>query len=229
MFTHQKRLILLFLFAFLITGCVGQKQKEDFSVYAKQMDYIDDTLMQNQNMGETANVTEMMFSAGVKIKALSDVPGIDDPAILVNGISITKREIETQSILDNVQGSFPLKETIDILIRTRAMQAEAIILGIEPSQDKIDNFLEHTKRGFGSDAEGGEEIYGYLKGMEITMEEYLTTLEEVVYVMFQCEDLWASVEPSRKFKSYEEYIDTLVAKANIEILDPEIKKLFSNK
>jgi len=177
-------------------------------------------------MDEMANTIETMFSMGARIKALSDIPGIDDIVILVEGISITRREIETQSILDNSYGAVLLKETVDDIIREKAVQAEAVLLGIEPSQDNINSYLEQIRLGFENDVTGNELLLSYLEGMEMTVEEYLETMDKVAYVMFQGGALWASIESLQTYKTYEEYANDLMSKAKVEIFDPEIKSLF---
>ena len=60
-----------------------------------------------------------------------------------------------------------------------------------------------------------------------TQEEYLSTLEETSYDMFQREALWESVKASQNDKDYEQYMDELICNAEIEILDPQVDKLLA--
>ena len=233
MHLRQRWIVILIMLSSIMTGlifltsCNIYSQKENYTVFAEEVDYFTDyETAQRRSMEEMTNAIKTMFSVGARTKALSDIQGIDDTAILVNGISITTREIETQSILDNSYETVPLKDTIDSMIRTKAAQSEAILLGVEPLQDDIDTFIEQTRKAFDGDVVGNEVIYSYLEGMEMTVDEYLEMMEEVSYLMSQREALWASVEPSKKYRDYEKYVDALVAKATIEILDPEIKVLF---
>ncbi len=183
-------------------------------------------LIPEPNM-EQEKIIEIMYDNGVKIKALSDVVGIDEPAILVNNQPITKREIETAIILNDHKGT-PVKKTIAFFIRTKALELEAERLGIQPSEDKLNTYLSQIRAAFKSeDTVGNELIFAYLDGMNVTIEEYLTSYEQVAYRLLRRGALWESIEKTGKFKDLEEYGNELVKKAKIEILDPDIEKIFS--
>ena len=228
MYKYWKLVISLVIVGlFCLGGCIGKDQN------GKPMDFtmqIDDTgkdvSISSNDADSDTNEKELWYSIGARIKGISMIQGIDDPAILVNGYSITKKEIETQKILKDAPNSSSLKENINLMIRAKVVWAEAIRLGIQPSQDRINAYVEQSKEGLG---EGTPEmILSYIEGMGITQEEYLAMLEKAAYEMFQKEALWTFVESSQKDKDYERYVDGLVKKANIEILDPDIKKLLSH-
>lgn len=169
---------------------------------------------------------ELWYSVGVKCKELSTVPGIDDPVILVNGLQITKRTVEFQKALQILPNSKPLKDEIISIVRSKVVQSEAIKRGIQPSQESIDAYLEQNLDVLKNEAPGSAPILAYIEGMGMTIEEYMETQEELAYNMYQRSALWLSVEATQE--SYDKFVDELVEKADIEILDSEIKSLFPN-
>lgn len=234
MFAHQKRLLTTFaIIGLYLTGCLNHVQKEIPMESTEQTvagDVHNDATIHEEGITpypDTGTEGEIMFSIGVKTKELSNIPEIDDPAILVNGQPITKREIETQRIMDNARKTIPLKKSIDVLIRVKALQIEAEWLGIEPAQDRIDTYLEDIKSAFDSGEDvGNEVVFEYMKGLEMTEEEFLAEQKKAAYKLFRQAALWESVEPSKKYKDIKEYGNKLVEKAKIEFLDPDIENLY---
>ena len=171
--------------------------------------------------------SDTWLSLGAEIRELNSISGMDEPVILVNGYPITKKEIETQKIYSKYLGKETLKESIDSLIRARVAKTEAMRLDIQPSREKIDAYLKQVDETLKNKAVGTETIFAYMEGAGITQEEYLSTLEETSYDMFQREALWESVKASQNDKDYEQYMDELVCNAEIEILDPEVEELLT--
>lgn len=207
-----------------LTSCSGQESRNsDFMSTAIQED--------NSNTDDFASYDEetqkeLWYSVGVKCKELSTVPGIDDPVILVNGLQITKRTVEFQKALQILPNSKPLKDEIISIVRSKVVQSEAIKRGIQPSQESIDAYLEQNLDVLKNEASGSAPILAYIEGMGMTIEEYMETQEELAYNMYQRSALWLSVKATQE--SYDKFVDELVEKADIEILDSEIKSLFPN-
>ena len=204
------------------SGCSEQENKNvAFMSSAKQV---------HNNEGDYVGLTEkeakeIGISVGLKNKELlSAISGVDEPAVLVNGIPITNRTICYQKALQLYPGMRTLKEEIISIIRTKAVQSEAVKKGIEPSQATIDAYLQEELNTLKNGTFGLDFELGYIEGMDITIEEYVKSRKQMIYDMFQRNAFWDSLQPMKK--SREEYIDDLVKKAKIEILDTEIKQLF---
>lgn len=184
----------------------------------------------NQNtsilIGDSNNIIndrEKGVSLGEKIRVLSGNPEMTNVVIVVDGYNITKKEVETERIMSTMPNSGTFEERVEELIRVIVFQAEAERLGIFPSQDRINKLLEQSKTGL---EEGKNDfLLGYIEGMGITQDEYFEKLEDVSYKMFQREALWNQVCAEGEYDSYDEYSKKLVEKANIQILDPELKQL----
>ena len=198
-------------------------------------------------MKEQKKEIEQMRSLGIKYKELSTIPQMEDPAILVNGQAITKKSIEFAKAQVNIQitkfkNDFQtlFKREVILMVRANMVKQEAIRKGIKPSKDLIDGHLEEQKDFLGTNAA----MRGYLEGRGMTEEEYLAEIKESANVTFQRVALRESVMASQadKIQSeaeerdvalseveteyWEKYVDKLIMKAKIEILEPEIKKLF---
>ncbi len=224
-----KRVTLLLVSFMLIVpiflvGCTKQENKniEFMSSAIQKYDYE----ASESTLNNDEELNDLWFSVGLKYKELSSVPGIDDPVIIVNGLNITRKTIEYQKALQMLPNSKPLKDEIVSIVRQKVVQSEAIKRGIKPSQESIDEYLKGEMDALKEEIPGTETILSYIKGMGITIEEYIETQEELAYSMYQRSELWLSVEDTQE--SHDKFVDSLVEKAEIEILDPEIKSLFSH-
>ena len=177
---------------------------------------------QEQNV---KNDIESWLFIGLKVRELDSRPGMNEPVILVDGYSIIKKEIEIQKIYSECLNNATIKENIVSLIREKAIKAEATRLGVQPPREKIEAYLEQVKRSLNEKTIGTETILAYMEGLEITQEEYLSMLEETAYDMYQREELRILLESLHKEKDYEEYVNEIVKRAKIEILDADIEKL----
>ena len=254
---HLRRLFIIFLVLGLIilTGCLPQEQEELMSnnvssaegvifstdgivplVPVEEIwdDFTHELEMQRIRDAWFSN-EENWYYMGRRYRELSDIPGIDDPVILVNELPVTRRMIESQKIQGDFSESFSLRESIELLIRMKVIQSEANRRGVHPSQDDINTFWKYERKSL---EDGSNEMtLAYIKGTGETIDEYILATEEGTYAIMQglsffefiielYDDEIRAEEIRGIHGFYERYIDELVANADIEILDPEIKELF---
>ena len=128
---YQKRKVVLLLLFFVATnlvflsGCFDTKQD---SIKQKTEE---ETICLNEE-----EAIEKMRKIGEQISALDSIAGIDEIAIVVNGKSITKREIETSRAYHYKLNT---EELIKGIIKTYAIESEAERLGIKPQPEQIEN------------------------------------------------------------------------------------------
>lgn len=148
-------------------------------------------------------------------------------------------------IIGRIKGDFQscdsfLKRDIILMIRKMVVGQEAAYRKIQPSQEEIDTHLKEQKEYF----ETNEAMQSYAKAVGMTKEEYFAQLQESAYGTFQkgaLKDLILSPQKEQfltesderglnfydvQNEHWEEYVDDLIRKASIEILDPEIRELF---
>ena len=192
------------------------------------------------------------FLMGERVRNLSLIPGIDDPAILVNGHPITRRQIETDNIFANRFAEVePLNTVIDSanrLIRENISLQVAKHLELQPSQEAINGSMESIRALI--EHESGRHI-SFIEGLGMTIDEYLAMRESNAYNNFliavlkeyfrdaNFSEIRAAADirmeetneaSHRAFLNvvsefFERYVDELVEQADIEILDPEIREL----
>lgn len=223
--------LITILFVFILNGCAHPNLIQDLNT--------------NQEIS-TFNIEErkqIFFSMGQEIKMISEIPGIDDTAILVNGNVITRKDIEKERIESKYSDSESFEMRINSLVREEVVIAEAVRLGIQPTQETIDMYVEQTKQVIDAETDTSTIIQAYINGMGITQEEYIEMAKKEKYKEEQRIMLWDMVRPEEAIKSkvgsekevstgeidkkyYEKYVDELMEKADIEILDPELKSFF---
>lgn len=187
---------------------------------------------------EKQNMREM----GRKTKELSQVPGIDEAAIQVGKKSITKKSIELMRYSDDDQRDDLLKREIILSVRKQVVEQEAERRNLTVEQDKIDAVIQQQRQDGAAYAAGAVE--GYIEEVGITEEEYWKNGEELIRISLLRGALREEILSPRKeefiaeveergitFKEaqneyWESYVDGLVLKSHIKILDPELKKLF---
>ena len=232
----QKWLFCFFVIGFLfLIGCSSQEGRVSTS--------------RNQFHGIDRIEWDSEFSLGRKINELSLVPGIDDTAVLVNGYSITKREIITEH-MRNVHVGFDhlpltLEAVVTSMIREQVSLQEASRLELQPSQAGINMAVSSLRRSFEA---GWPSMEGFIAGMGITEDEYSAMHEKLIYNGYlinaladfvadtQMDEILAeayrrdeTIHPvfrSVVSEFFNKYVDELVEQASIEILDPEIMALF---
>jgi hypothetical protein len=242
--TYQKWLMLFTIIGlFLLGSCADQNIMPQDTT--PQADYIDENELEvlRKEVSNIDNDRDLQLYLGEKIQSLSDIPGIDGPAVTVNGYPITKKTVESIKILNVAPNSIPLKDEINSTLRHAAINAEANKKGIKPSQDSIDTYLKQGKDSLENRYAGTDGILAYIEGREITIDAYLSELEEVAYEMYQREALWLSVRNEKKIEAeaikrnvetdvvdkeqYDKYIEGLMKKAKIEILVSNYAALFA--
>lgn len=237
---HKVNKILLCMIVVLIflPGCSYKKKNANIDNGSIQSDTF---VVSTPNID---NTQEIYYYIGTKLKALSDIPDIDNPAIIVNGCVITKRDIESEKIRGEFADSFDLKEKIQNLIREKIEIADAIRLGIEPNREELDDYLYRVKKTLNNDADAREVIQAYMDAMEITQEEFLREMEDAAYTNYQRMAWWEAVRPEEtifaeakernvnvndvNYEYHEKYVDEMVKKTQIDILDSNIEKILSS-
>lgn len=190
--------------------------------------------------------SKMMFEMGVKIRELESIPGIDDIVLVVNGCHITKKDIEKEKIVEENEEKYSPKELVLKVMREKVVISEAIKMKIGPPKDKINAYIEQIRAILKSNSDIALALQSYMEGMEITIEQYLTILEQKEYENYQRIGLWEMVKSVEKDEQiqkeandrgvsvgvvdaeyYEKYVDELMDKAEIQILDEEIARILS--
>lgn len=214
----KKLSVISVVLIFCFSGCSYKKtvERNEIEMYESNEE------VSTQKPIEITN-TDAWTKIGEEIRKLDDISGIDETVIMVNGQSITKKEIETQKIYAKNLGDKTLNDYIKSIIRDKVIKAEAIRLDIEPLQESIDVYLNHVDMVLEEKAVGTETVFALMEGMKISKKEYLALQEKVAYDMYQREALWKAVELTQEEKNYEEYIDTLVGNATITVLDSEME------
>ncbi|MBE7032481.1 MAG: hypothetical protein E7401_05925 [Ruminococcaceae bacterium] len=209
----KKLSVISVVLIFCFSGCSYKKtvERNEIEMYESNEE------MSTQKPIEITN-TDAWTKIGEEIRKLDDISGIDETAIMVNGQSITKKEIETQKIYAKNLGDKTLNDYIKSIIRDKVIKAEAVRLGIEPAQESIDEYLNQVDMALEQKAVGTETVFALMEGMKISKKEYLTLQEKVAYDMYQREALWKATESMLEGSSYDEYIDTLIGNADITVL-----------
>ena len=181
---------------------------------------------------------ERDFRTSKAIRELDNIPGIDNPAILINGLPVARREVEVRNIHINFPfGTEQLSEIVRPIIRDEVALQEAIRLGLEVSQDSLERRISAFKQNLESIKEILEKR---IEGLGVTEEEYLAEQEKRIYNDILIFELSVyvrntkadaiSAEADRRDvlfvvvaqEFFERYVDDLVDQATIDILDPEI-------
>lgn len=235
---RKKRLLpCVIILLFFLQGCLYEKNYRDVDTSLKSYD------TPIASMSNIDNIKEIYFNLGTRYKTLSNIPNIDNAVITVNGYAITQKDIEKKIIQGEFSESVSEKEAIEKLIREKAIMAEAIRLGIEANQEELDAYLNRTKKAFDDDDESNEILQVYIDARGITQEAFFEELREIEYEHFREYAWWDSVKPKEKilaeakernidvndvnYEYHEKYVDELVEKAKIDILDSEIEKILS--
>jgi len=208
----------------VLAGCLPQEQTE----------MIEEDWLSNR---------ETWFYMGRRHSELDAIPGIDEPVIWVNGLPITRRTIEVQKInnIFEYPNTLSLEESIELFIRIKVVQSEAVRRGIHPPPDRVNFDLEHERKRIEEEPNGL--TLAYIVGRGITIDEYILMNIESSYAQIQVDYFWRSIielydneiqaeaiiqnrDPYFvAFEFRDRYIDELVENADIEILDPEIREL----
>ena len=161
-----------------------------------------------------------------KINELNNIQGIDDIVILVNDYEITKRDLEFQIIRNNQTDSAKMKAIIGDQIRECVIRSKADELGVVPSQQDVDMYLNSVKQAYESGAVNSEYIRDYISSLEVTDEEFWQMQADAAYYIFQKDALRLHIE--NKYGNFDEYIDDLVEDADIVFYDESLKEIYEN-
>ncbi|MBO5453073.1 MAG: hypothetical protein J6A69_03805 [Clostridia bacterium] len=198
--------IVIFIIVLSLTGCDAQErikpEEKNFS-----------------NLDELRLVYEQM-------KKLDEIDGIDEVVAYVENLPITRRKIEETRLFLKEE---TIKGAVDSLTWEYAAKAEAERLKIYPPQKKIDAYFEQTTQLIETKAIGTETICMIMDVMEISIDEYLKKNEEVIYNLYQREELWKHIskeDGSEDKNAYDTYFDSLMKNAKVEFKDKQIKEAY---
>ena len=223
-----------------ISGCNDQNKNLD-----NRADIVNEEESVNywDSDNENTLLNEKMLEMSQKLRALNSDKTMDKVVITVNGIAISKREIEAAKVFAEYSGpdALTVKERIEKTIKDRVLDSEAERIGITVSQkeidEQIDSYKEYYKNGFPKDIEA------VIEGMGMTEDEYYSFLSGSILKKIKRNRLWIKFRDENEAKIQEEaekrdlsageieneYKDKfeteLVEKADIIILDDEVKKL----
>ena len=220
-----------------LAGC-GILNKTDTERFAGN-----DEIITDEDMSKYALSFERGFELGIKIKEILDNPEFDKPAIRINEEYISQYAIETAKVFVEGTPAKDLKHEIISKIKANVLRREANRLNIKPADEEVEEYFNFSIRAL--EENGNNFLDGYLKGRDMTIEEYTAEIKDDIYYMKQGEALQAYIlkdmeqelikEADKRKTSvwevekeyYDEYVDELIKKADIEYLDPEIKQIIS--
>jgi len=221
------------------------QEKGDYAAAEKLRDAMDEKI---KNTDTKTSIEERAEQE----KLLAENPELDTVAMIVDGDEISKREIEQSKLaaltrVNNEVVEIDLhqeeKREIIELVRNAVVNAEAKRKGIQPKQEDIDQYINEQREMFNI-PESNTVINLYIKASGLTEEEYWNNMGKAKYISMQRSMLYESVMTPLeedinieagergaivadvRTEYWEKYIDELVSKAEIEILDPELKALF---
>lgn len=152
-----------------------------------------------------------------------------DIAFSVNGYDVSKEYISQVELITGVKFD---KESLNELIKQSAMNAEAVKLGIEPDSealklqiDTVHNAL--INNDYDESYEGIQWILQRLKDVNVSIDEYLSYNDKVMYDALQRKSLWEYVKKNTAWDDYGKYRDDLFNKADIQIYDSHLKTLLN--
>ena len=225
--------------------------EDDNSVYIYTVVYEYESENGNEVQEYSVFTFEEYEEAEKKIKELSADPKMQETIITVNGEEIKRIEIETSLIREKLQNKTrTVRDFADEIIERKVVQLEAKRLGIEPSPEDIDEYMEVLSLLGGSNSSTDRLTDIRLKVNEMSWDDFLKEQEAKAYEMFQREALFEYAQGMEGFTTTEDYVKDLLAKAQIvylkgyedcvnriflssneteaDVNDPEIQKLFND-
>jgi len=179
-----------------------------------------------------------------ELEEMLSAPEYGESVVLVNGYTaVTRRSVErSKRTLEHfTHMTITLEESIFTMIRDEVALQEARRLGLQPSQERIDEYLAMITEML-DDADDWE--LAMFIGQGVTREEFLAAQKELAYDMFLREALWLLVYEEQQtiidddtlfgliynMNAMDELWDIftreLISRANIEFLCPEIRAIF---
>jgi len=199
----------------LIIGCLVCFIKDKHRTSAKENPI---------HMSVTSDNNEMMREKGKESKDIYSNDKNSAVVILVNGYEILRKDIETQKTLAPLFADKTEKDIINDAIKNLVIKSEAERLNIKPQQNDIDKYMEQTQNAIDNNYEGMDLLISYLEGADITLEDYMISLEESAYNMFQREELRKHIES--KNMDYEKYVKDILSEADIQFNDKMLEKIY---
>jgi len=170
---------------------------------------------------EDDKLEEKFFEMGKLYREELDNNDSNNVIITVNGMEIKKSALYMQKNLIPITGGI-LKNEIIKIVRHKVEICEARRKKIEPLQEELDLYFNQIRESYDSSV-----AFAFYRGMGFkTADEYIEFDKEKQYEYLQ---LVAFARSINKNIDYDTYVDDLVRKADIEILDDEIKVILESR
>lgn len=234
----------LMLLTVLSSGCSREKSVI-YSEYGSDTEEINMENGEEESNYEVEANIELLSLMAPRLKALNNDETLDEAAIIIDGQTITRRIVETEKVyaefLDQEEYAIALKQRLEKTIEDKVLDIEAGRLNIEVPKGEVDDYINHIKESFALAPEMSDYL---IEGAGMTEDEYYNSLEDTTYHKARRSQLLLQYvadheeeiqsEANRRNVSYQEVADEykekykseLVKKADIIILDDEVKKLF---
>lgn len=142
----------------------------------------------------------------------------------VNGVPINNARIERQLMRAEMLGSpKSKKQIIDREIKIKSVIYEAKKLDLYPDNKQTELFINDIKNNFNVNEEAKSQFIDYLNGLGKTEEEYFKEHYDGYADMLAFNKLYEKItenetDVNKKAEIWENYMNELVSKANIDIL-----------
>lgn len=170
------------------------------------------------------------------------IPGDVDPdtvAAMFHGTVITKEQVERnrkvrQLYPESLDSDLSDKELVDTIVRGLIMVEEAERIGVEATQEEIDETLRLQRETYDTYPDAKKNVDEYCTGMNMTVEEYFTLMETELYDTVSQQKLrdeygreyckkngleFTKVNPPQEMTDYiEKQVETLIAKHKDDVV-----------
>lgn len=178
-----------------------------------------ETIQDNSN-----NVYQLKLN---EIKELYLMPDIEEIAIKVYNRNISKQQIELAKINNkySIKNKKTEKEIIVNAITGKVIEEEAERLMIKPSQKDVDEYIRLLRDELNNDSVESNEIKDYIVASRLSEDDYLKQQAENIYYIYQKELFFKYLKEEKI--DYDKYVEDLISKADIEFLDKELEKVYT--
>ena len=155
------------------------------------------------------------------------MPDIDKVVIKVHDRDILKEQIELAKINNkySIKNKKTEKEIIVNAITGKVIEEEAERLMLKPDREEIDEYVNFVKEELNNRSAERNEIKDYISVSRLSEDDYLKQQSENIYHIYQ-KELFFEYLKSQNIDS-DKYVEDLISKADIEFLDKEIEKAYS--
>lgn len=162
-----------------------------------------------------------------EIKELYLMPDIEEIAIKVYNRNISKQQIELAKINNkySIKNKKTEKEIIVNAITGKVIEEEAERLMIKPSQKDVDEYIRLLRDELNNDSVESNEIKDYIVASRLSEDDYLKQQAENIYYIYQKELFFKYLKEEKI--DYDKYVEDLISKADIEFLDKELEKVYT--